>query len=313
MDTAGKAVLFSGADGAGLAERGDARAEPRVPLDEPSGSCSRSIFVLAATLTLLPAVLAKLGPQGRQARAAVGALRRAPLAALRGLGRAAVAPARRLRRDRARGARRRSRSRSLQLKTGMPSIKVVPSARRLARRLRRRSRRRSVPARPGRCRSSRARPTQAAVTATRRSGDPGIAAVLPARSARRARARDGDPQAGSVRPRGRARRSTACARSCRRARCVGGAVGREPRPRGRAVGQDAARHRRRARARLPAAAVRAAGAADRRRRRAHQPAGHRRRPSASRSGSSRTARCSPCSASSRRASWTRGGRCSSSR
>ena len=32
------------------------------------------IFVLAATLTLLPAVLARLGPQGRQARAALGAL-----------------------------------------------------------------------------------------------------------------------------------------------------------------------------------------------------------------------------------------------
>ena len=33
MDTAGKAVLFSGRDRADLALRGDARAEPRVPLD----------------------------------------------------------------------------------------------------------------------------------------------------------------------------------------------------------------------------------------------------------------------------------------
>ena len=49
------------------------------------------IFVLAATLTLLPAVLAKLGPKVDNLVAAVGALRRAPLAALRRLGRAAVA------------------------------------------------------------------------------------------------------------------------------------------------------------------------------------------------------------------------------
>ena len=35
MDTAGKAVLFSGADRADLAVGGDARAEPGVPLDEP--------------------------------------------------------------------------------------------------------------------------------------------------------------------------------------------------------------------------------------------------------------------------------------
>ena len=44
------------------------------------------VFVLAATLTLLPAVLAQARPAGRPARAAVGALRRAPLAPLRRLG-----------------------------------------------------------------------------------------------------------------------------------------------------------------------------------------------------------------------------------
>ena len=41
------------------------------------------VFVLAATLTLLPAVLGKLGAPGRRAGPALGARRRAPLAALR--------------------------------------------------------------------------------------------------------------------------------------------------------------------------------------------------------------------------------------
>ncbi len=84
------------------------------------------VFILAATLTLLPAVLAKLGPRVDKARAAVGALRRAPLAALRRVGRAAVAAT-------GRASARSPSSRCsalaipvLDLKTGMPSIKVVP-------------------------------------------------------------------------------------------------------------------------------------------------------------------------------------------
>ena len=50
-------------DRAGLAVGGDAGAEPRLPLESRWASSSRSLFVLAATLTLLPAVLAKLGPR----------------------------------------------------------------------------------------------------------------------------------------------------------------------------------------------------------------------------------------------------------
>ena len=86
-----------------------------------------SLFVLAATLTLLPAVLAKLGPKVDALALPLGALRRAPLAALRPLGRAAVAPP----------ALSAPASTLvlvllalpvLGLKTGMPSIKVVPEA-----------------------------------------------------------------------------------------------------------------------------------------------------------------------------------------
>ena len=56
MDTAGKAVLFSGAHGAGLAVGGDARAEPGLPVDGARDHALRG-FILLATLTLLPAVL----------------------------------------------------------------------------------------------------------------------------------------------------------------------------------------------------------------------------------------------------------------
>ena len=62
MDTAGKAVLFSGAHGPDLAVGRDARAEPGVPVDG-LGIMLSVVFILAATLTLLPAVLAKLGPR----------------------------------------------------------------------------------------------------------------------------------------------------------------------------------------------------------------------------------------------------------
>ena len=97
------------------------------------------LFVLAATLTLLPAVLAKLGRRRRQARAPVGARRRAPLAARSPPGPSSSGGAR--------GSSAAPRVAILvalalpviSLNTGMPSIKVVPAARRLPRRLRRRS------------------------------------------------------------------------------------------------------------------------------------------------------------------------------
>ena len=91
MDTAGKAVLFSGITV--LISLTAVMLVPSPAFRSMSlGIMLAVIFVLAATLTLLPAVLARLGPKGGQAVAAVGALRRAPLTALRALGRAPVAP-----------------------------------------------------------------------------------------------------------------------------------------------------------------------------------------------------------------------------
>ncbi len=97
MDTAGKAVLFSG-----ITVLISLTAVMLVP--SPAfrsmalGIMISVVFILAASLTLLPAVLGKLGPQGRQARAAVGPPGRAPLAEVRRLGRAPVASPVRVRR-----------------------------------------------------------------------------------------------------------------------------------------------------------------------------------------------------------------------
>ena len=60
MDTAGKAVLFSGRHRADLALRGDARAGPAFR-SMALGIMLSVAFILLATLTLLPAVLAWLG------------------------------------------------------------------------------------------------------------------------------------------------------------------------------------------------------------------------------------------------------------
>ena len=106
MDTAGKAVLFSG-----VTVLISLMAVMLVP--SPAfrsmalGIMISVLFILAATLTLLPAVLGKLGPTRRQARAAVGPPGRAPLPEVRRLGRAPLAPPVRVRR--ARAGRPRSR------------------------------------------------------------------------------------------------------------------------------------------------------------------------------------------------------------
>ena len=100
------------------------RAPPSVWLS--LGIMLSVIFILAATLTLLPAVLAQARAESRPPLAALGALGRAPLPAVRRLGRTALAPTARY------GAPRWSSCspsppRSHSLKTAMPSIKVVPS------------------------------------------------------------------------------------------------------------------------------------------------------------------------------------------
>ncbi len=275
MDTAGKAVLFSG-----LTVLISLTAVMLVP--SPAfrsmalGIMFAVFFVLAASLTLLPAVLAKLGPRVDGVEPALGALRRAPLA------RASPAGASGSGSGRCSTASRRCSLLIvlalpiLQLDTGMPSIKVVPAGRSLAGRLRadpglvRRGRTRR------RCSSSARRPPSPTATATG-GADAGVAAVQPAIESGDLAHGPGDPcrrsrpapeSAATIDrlrdrvPRRRARR--------RRRR-------REPRPRAAARRAHAARDRRRARARLPAAAGRAAGAPGRRDRRPHQPARRRRR------------------------------------
>ena len=63
MDTAGKAVLFSGLTVLISLTRGDARARRPAFRSMALGIMLSVVFILAATLTLLPAVLAKLGPR----------------------------------------------------------------------------------------------------------------------------------------------------------------------------------------------------------------------------------------------------------
>ena len=125
MDTAGKAVLFSGATV--LISLSAVMLVPSPAFRSMAlGIMVSVVFVLLASLTLLPAVLAKLGPRvdrlalkwvhsGEHRSPAFAAWARAALAA-------SVAVRHR--------RRSRSSSRSslpvLGLKTGMPSIKVVP-------------------------------------------------------------------------------------------------------------------------------------------------------------------------------------------
>ena len=90
MDSAGKAVLFSALTV--LVSISAVLLVPSPAFRSVSlGIMVSVLFVLAATLTLLPAVLAKLGPTGRQAVPALGRQRRSRLAAARPLGGAAVA------------------------------------------------------------------------------------------------------------------------------------------------------------------------------------------------------------------------------
>ena len=103
MDTAGKAVLFSGITV--LISLSAVMLVPSPAFRSMALGIMISVaFILAATLTLLPAVLAQARPQGGQVRPPVGPQRRAPLRALRRLGRAPLAPAGALRAPRPAGA-----------------------------------------------------------------------------------------------------------------------------------------------------------------------------------------------------------------
>ena len=90
MDTAGKAVLLSGATVLISLSAVMLVPVPVVPLDGRRHHARRSSSCSAATLTLLPAGAVQARPPDQQARAALGAHRRAPLAEVRRLGRAAL-------------------------------------------------------------------------------------------------------------------------------------------------------------------------------------------------------------------------------
>ena len=78
MDTAGKAVLFSGADRADLALGGDARPEPGLPLDGARDHAQRRLRA-RRDADAAPGRAREARPEGRRARAPLGALGRAPL------------------------------------------------------------------------------------------------------------------------------------------------------------------------------------------------------------------------------------------
>ena len=273
MDTAGKAVLFSG-----LTVFVSLSAVMLVP--SPAfrsmalGIMLSVAFVLAATLTLLPAVLAKLGPKvdSLSLRWVHSGEHRSPRFARWGerlwrhphiYGPAATLilvllalPV-------------------FGLKTGMPSIKVVPTndGSRVGYTQVQQA---FGPGAPGALQivAPRAEAAQVAAVAPPRSRHrPGLAAAA---RRQRPRARPGDADHRSLEQRHRPHDRPAPRRAARR-RTRRRRRSREPRPRAGARGEDTARDRRRARARLPAPARRPAGAADRRARRAHQPARRRRR------------------------------------
>ena len=268
------------------------------------------IFVLAATLTLLPAVLAKLGTRATAPGLTLGARGRAPLAAFArwaellwrhpyvfGGGALAILVALALP--------------VFGLKTGMPSIKVVPNGD-SSRTGYDRVQAAFGPGAPGRLADVTPKSDSAAVSAIARR-DPGIALVqapvdgfhgealvtaIPSKRSveHHCRCDDRPPALGASR--GIARRRN----------------GRgEPRSRARTRGEDTACDWSDPRTRLRAAPRRAPGAGDRSARCAHEPACNRRcvrRRTARLPGRPRR---SVSSASSRRAFSMHGGRSSSSR
>ena len=111
MDTAGKAVLLSGATV--LISLSAVMLVPSPSFRSMAGGIMLSVvFVLAATLTLLPLVLAKLDHRINKLVAALVPLRRAPLPEVRRLGRAALEAPGRLRPRRPRRAARPRRARA---------------------------------------------------------------------------------------------------------------------------------------------------------------------------------------------------------
>ena len=272
MDTAGKAVLFSGVTV--LISLTAVMLVPSPAFRSMSlGIMLAVIFVLAATLTLLPAVLSRLGPKVDKLALpwAHSGEHRSP-----------------------RFARWGERLWRQPLRYGLVALVILiglalpdhaaetgdaldqgrSGLGRLAR---------GLQPGPGGVRSGRAR--SAADRRTRSADQRRRANCYPrprgggvdAHSNRWwLRADPGDPEAGPVRPGRRPHDRPAPGRFARRL-AYRRRGRREPRPAGRVVSQDAARDRRDPRPRLPAVADRAPGTVAGRNRRADEPAGHRRR------------------------------------
>ena len=176
------------------------------------------VFILAATLTLLPAVLGRARVEGRQRRPALGALGRAPLAVLRRAGPSA-------------SGRDHSSTASPRCSCCWPSPPPCSDSRPACRRSRssrpatarasatRRCRPRSAPARPAHCSSSLPPATQPHSPRPPRH-DPGIAAVMPTQTSATGalRARAGDPAPEPLRPRRRPNRRPPALERCPPAR-----------------------------------------------------------------------------------------------
>ena len=158
MDTAGKAVLFSGLTV--LISLSAVMLVPSPAFRSMSlGIMLSVIFILLATLTLLPAVLAKLGPRVDKLALKWVHSGEHRSRTVRRLGRAAVAPPAALRDRRGRRARSRSPCRCSASTPACRRSRSCPSTTPRASATRRSSRR-SAPAPPARCRSSRRRPTR---------------------------------------------------------------------------------------------------------------------------------------------------------
>ena len=253
MDTAGKAVLFSGVTV--LISLSAVMLVPSPAFRSMAlGIMLSVLFVLAATLTLLPAVLAKLGPK-------VDALplkwvhsgeHRSPR--VRPLGRAAVAAPAHLR---PRGDARplASRPAGAGPEDGHALDQGRAEAGLLAGRLRAGPAgvRRRCPRHPANRRPPAERSSRRERRSPRHRDRVGLSRTA---GRRRARPHPGDPERRPVEPGRRPYRRPApvgpAGGGARRRR-----VGREPRPRAGARREDAARDRSRARARLPAPARRA--------------------------------------------------------
>ena len=220
MDTAGKAVLFSGLTVLISLSRGDAGPEPGLPVDEPRDHALGHLRP-GGDAHAAAGRAREARPAGRPALAALGPLRRAPLAALRDAGASGCG-----------GARSPSALPPLvvllvlafpvtQLKTAMPSIKVVPtgdSSRGI------RAGAGGVRARaPGACRSSHPRRTRGAWPPSPRPTPESRRSCPPQRSRRRlALSRRSRRRTPPTQP--SAQRSTGSAPSCPPAALVGGAV-----------------------------------------------------------------------------------------